>query len=140
MATDFFSVVIFLGGVKKMAKIEDCIGKKVKISLNSITIKDEEFKTRGVVRNIISLADLHGGRKFDYATKVMDAGIHGLISIRDYIIHDEKMYVFRDMSMVLFHQKYGYWSEDEKNKMEEKQKIYDKIASVGFPIIECVFI
>lgn len=123
-----------------MAKIEDCIGKKVKISPCSITIKDEEFKTRGVVRNIISLADLHGARKFDYATKVMNAGIHGLISIRDYIIHDEKMYVFRDMSSVLFHRKYGYWSEDEKNKMEEKQKIYDKIASVGFPIIECVFI
>ena len=39
-----------------MAEIKDCIGKKVKISKGSITIKTEDGKTCGVVRNIVSSA------------------------------------------------------------------------------------
>ena len=46
-----------------MAEIKDCIGKHVKISKNSITIKNEEGKTCGVVRNISSLADIHPNKQ-----------------------------------------------------------------------------
>lgn len=35
-----------------MAEIKDCIGKNVKISRGSITIKGDNGKTCGVVRNI----------------------------------------------------------------------------------------
>jgi hypothetical protein len=41
-----------------MAEIKDCIGKRVKISKGSITIKNDEGKTCGVVRNTISLYDM----------------------------------------------------------------------------------
>lgn len=41
-----------------MAEIKDCKGKHVKISKGSITIKAEDGKTCGVVRNTTSLYDL----------------------------------------------------------------------------------
>lgn len=41
-----------------MADIKDCKGKKVKISRNSITIKGDNGKTCGVIRNIISVKDV----------------------------------------------------------------------------------
>ena len=35
-----------------MASITDCIGKEIKISKNSITIKNDSGKTCGIVKNI----------------------------------------------------------------------------------------
>ena len=46
-----------------MAEIKDCIGKNVKISKGSITIKAEDGKTCGVVRNIVSLYDMQANKK-----------------------------------------------------------------------------
>ena len=78
-----------------MAEIKDCIGKNVKISKGSITIKDDDNKTCGVVRNIVSLYDLQANKQIDYYRKIRDIGLHGKISIRDCIISDGTMYIFR---------------------------------------------
>ena len=48
-----------------MAEIKDCVGKNVKISKASITIKNEEGKTCGVVRNITSLYDLQPNKQME---------------------------------------------------------------------------
>lgn len=122
-----------------MAEIKDCIGKNVKISKNSITIKNEEGKTCGVVRNIISLYDLQVNKQVEYYRKIKNAGLHGKISIKDCIISDGVMYVFRNIKSKLWHEKYGYVTEEEKLKAEEMQMIYDTVVAAGFEIIECVY-
>ena len=53
-----------------MTEIKDCIGKKVKISKGSITIKSEDGKTSGVVRNITSLYDLQANKQIEYHAKM----------------------------------------------------------------------
>ena len=123
-----------------MAEIKDCIGKKVKISKGSITIKTEDRKTCGVVRNIVSLYDMQANKQMDYYKKIKQAGLHGKISIKDCIIVDDTMYVFRNIKSKLWHEKYGFISEEEKQKADEMETIYNAIRTAGIDVIECVYV
>ena len=123
-----------------MAEIKDCIGKKVKISKGSITIKTEDGKTCGVVRNIVSLYDMQANKQMDYYKTIRKLGLHGKISIKDCIIADDTMYVFRNIKSKLFHEKYGFISEEEKQKAEETETIYNAIRTAGIDVIECVYV
>ncbi len=123
-----------------MADIKDCVGKKVKISKNSITIKNEDGKTCGVIRNIVSLYDLQPNKQMEYYKKLRNLGLHGKISIKDCIISDDIMYVFRNIKSKLWNSEHGYFSEEEKIKEEEYNMIYDTIKNNGIEVIECIFI
>ena len=123
-----------------MAEIKDCIGKNVKISKGSITIKDDDNKTCGVVRNIVSLYDLQANKHIDYYRKIRDIGLHGKISIRDRIISDGTMYIFRNIKSKLFHEKYGYMDDNEKQKAEEQESIFNTIKDSGIEVIECIYL
>ena len=123
-----------------MADIKDCIGKKVKISKSSITIKDDNNKTCGVVRNITSLYDLQANRQMEYYKKILNLGLHGKISIKDCIIADGTMYVFRNIKSKLWHEKYGFISEEEEQRAEETETIYNAIRTAGIEVIECVYV
>lgn len=123
-----------------MADIKDCIGKNVKISKCSITIKSEDGKTSGVVRNITSLYDLQANKQMEYYRILRKIGIHGKISIKDCIIADSAMYVFRNIKSKLFHEKYGFISEEEKQKAEEQESIYNALKTAGIDVIECVYV
>lgn len=123
-----------------MAEIKDCIGKNVKISKSSITIKNAEGKTCGIVRNIVSLYDLQANKQMDYYRQIKQAGLHGIISIKDCIIHNGTMYIFRNVKGKLFNEKYGYFSEDEKQKAEKHDDVYRHAAKSGINVIECLYI
>ena len=123
-----------------MADIKDCIGKNVKISKCSITIKSEDGKTSGVVRNITSLYDLQANKQMEYYRILRKIGLHGKISIKDCIIADSAMYVFRNIKSKLFHEKYVFISEEEKQKAEEQESIYNALKTAGIDVIECVYV
>lgn len=123
-----------------MAEIKDCINKKIKISKNSITIKDDNNKTCGVIRNITSLYNMQPNKQIEYYKTLKQIGLHGKISIKDIIVKDNTMYAFRDIQSKLFHQKYGYFSESEKQK-EQKQDQYFETANLNdIQVIECIFV
>ena len=122
-----------------MAEIKDCIGKKVKISKNSITIKDENGKTCGVVRNTTNLYDLQANKQFQYYSKFRKLGLHGKINVKECIIQDNVLYVFRNIKSKLFHEKYGYITDEEERKAEEKEVLYNNIKNNGIEVIECLF-
>lgn len=123
-----------------MAEIKDCTGKNVKISKGSITIKAEDGKTCGVVRNTTSLYDLQANRQMEYYKKIKQAGLHGKISIKDCIIADGIMYVFRNIKSKLWHDEHGYITEEEKQKAEEMEIIYNALKTAGIDVIECIYV
>ena len=124
-----------------MAEIKDCIGKNVKISKGSITIKAEGGKTCGVVRNIVSLYDLQANKQIDYHAKMKKLGISWKnISIKNIIIKDNEMYVFRNIKSKLWHDEHGYFSEEERQKAEETETIYNTLKTAGIDVIECVYV
>lgn len=123
-----------------MAEIKDCIGKNVKISKNSITIKDENNKTCGVVRNISSLYDLQANKQMDFYRTIRQLGLHGKISTKDCVISDGKMYVFRNIKSKIWYEEHGYFSEEEQKKAEEKEEIYNTFNTAGIPVVECIYL
>lgn len=125
-----------------MAAIKDCIGKNVKISKGSITIKTEDGKTCGVVRNTVSLYDLQPNKQIEYHHKLrkLGTGLHGKISIKDYIIADGIMYAFRNVKSKLWCEEHGYFSEEEKRKYEEQDAIYNTLREAGIEVIECIYV
>lgn len=122
-----------------MAEIKDCENRNVKISKGSITIKDENGKTSGIVRNIVSLYDLQPNKQMDYYKRLRNIGLHGKISIRDCIISDGTMYIFRNIKSKLFHEKYGYMDDNEKQKVEEQEAYYNTAKENGIEVIECIY-
>lgn len=123
-----------------MADIKDCIGKNVKISKGSITIKSDNGKTSGVIKNITSLYDLQANKQMEYYQKIRNLGLHGKISIKDCIIADGTIYVFRNIKSKLFHEKNGFISEEEKQRAEETETIYNALKTAGIDVIECVYV
>lgn len=109
-------------------------------SKGSITIKSEDGKTSGVVRNITSLYDLQTNKQMEYYRKICKLVLHGKINIRDCIITDGIMYVFRNIKSKLWHEKYGFISEEEKQRAEETETIYNTIRTAGIDVIECVYV
>ena len=62
------------------------------------------------------------------------------ISIKNIIIKDNEMYVFRNIKSKLWYEKYGFISEEEKQKAEETETIYNAIRTAGIDVIECVYV
>ena len=58
-----------------MAKIQDCNGEIVVVSARSITIKDENDKTRGLVRNVDNFYNLAPNKQFSLARMIEQAGL-----------------------------------------------------------------
>lgn len=125
-----------------MAEIKDCIGKKVKISKSSITIKDDSWKTCGVVRDICKYKDIQLNKQDDYFHILKKVGIWGNrnFDINTCIIKNETMYVFRNIKSKLWCEEHGYFSEEEKQRAEEMEMIYSLLKAAGIEVIECVFV
>lgn len=123
-----------------MAEIRDCVGKKVKISKGSITIKSEDGKTCGVVRNIVSLYDMQPNRQMEYYGKLRKLGLHGKISIKDCIVSNNTLYVFRNVKSKLFHEQYGCMTEEEKARAKQNDMLYNTVRENGIEVIECIFL
>lgn len=125
-----------------MAEIKDCIGKKVKINKSSITIKDDAGKTCGVVRNIWKFKDIQPNKQINYFRILKNVGAWGNrnFDVDTCVIKDGKMYVFRNLKTIQFHNKYGYFSEDEKRNVEEQEAIYTAFRTAGIEVIDCIFI
>ena len=123
-----------------MAEIKDCIGKTVKISKSSITIKDENGKTRGVVRNIISVYDIQPNKQIDYFHLFKNLGVWGKVNTSNCIVKDGKLSVFRNMKSKMFHDKYRYFSDYEKEKAEQEEETFKTLRDAGIEIIECIFV
>lgn len=133
-----------------MAEIRDCAGKKVKISKHSITIKNDDGKTCGVVRDITSIKDMQFNMQFEYYGKLKKIALKEKISlkginIKDCIVKDGILYAFRDMEYEMFldkfRQKYGCFpDENDEKKRKERDLQYKKLKELGIDVIECIFV
>ena len=119
-------------------EILDCKNQLCKISKSSITVKSENGKTKGIVRNICSLYNLQLNKQMDYYRVLKSTGLYGKINIEECIISDGTMYIFRNIKGKLFYEKYGYISEEEKQRAIEKDNLYCSVEEAGFTVIEYI--
>lgn len=83
--------------------IEEIRNKRVKISLHSITVKDEYDKTRGIVRNTILYTEGSLSQRMDFFKTLKNAGIweckkHEII--KNVVIVDGKIYYLHDLRAI----------------------------------------
>lgn len=123
-----------------MAEIKDCIGKNVKISKSSITIKDECGKTRGIVKGVVSVHNMQLNKQADYFHLFKKLNVWGKISLSNCIVKDGKLFVFRNVKSKMFHNKYGYFSDYEKEKAEQEEETFKTLRDAGIEVIECIFV
>lgn len=125
-----------------MAEIKDCIGKEIKISKCSITIKSEEGKTCGIVHDIRKFKDIQTNKQMEYFRLLKSVGAWGNrnFDIDSCIEKDGKLYAFRNMKSKIFYEKYGYFTEKEIKNAEEQENIYNALKDYGIGVIECIFV
>ena len=58
--------------------IKEIVGREIKINANSITVRNEEGKTCGVVRNVTSLYNIQANKQFDINSKLRKNGIRSM--------------------------------------------------------------
>ena len=59
-------------------EIKEIVGREIKINANSITVRNEEGKTCGVVRNVTSLYNIQANKQFDINSKLRKSGIRSM--------------------------------------------------------------
>lgn len=122
-----------------MASMMDLVGKNVKIGKTSITIKDDDNKTRGIVKNMISLADAQPNKQFEFGSMLRKLGIYSVLSKKAFVIKDGTLYAIRNTKNDEFKKKImernGF--EYDKEVWAEQAEAYKKLAENGISVIEC---
>lgn len=111
----------------------DIINEYVKPSKGSITVKDENGKTKGIVRGIARFKDLQSNKQIDYSKLLRNSGIWGnkKIDLNNCYIVDNAVYLIRNMNG------YKYFSNEEKQIYDT---MYARIKSFGITVIPCYFV
>lgn len=74
----------------------------VKLGKTSVTVRGENGKTCGIVRNAWKLRDLQPNKQFDYLRKIKDVGFFGICINNDYMfdrvfVCNDELYYFNDL-------------------------------------------
>lgn len=124
-------------------KICDIAGKTVKISPRSITVKSENGKTAGVVRDAYGWKSLPNRTTFEYFKKIKEVGIWGTDLLENLVYCDGEMYFLHDLGALERYEKYfgnnpEQWPNDTK-RYNERKEIAEK-ASAFFTVIPCYIV
>lgn len=117
-----------------MAKMTDCIGKFIKVSPRSITIKDDNNKTHGIVRDVVSLDNIQPKYQFEYSSKLKKGGlVQGEIMehTHDIVIKDKELYYLYNVHT---REKYSHLFPEA---VEKDEAFAEKIKNAGVTVIEC---
>ena len=115
-------------------EILDCRNKDVRISKCSITVKDSEGKTCGVVKNISHFYDIQTNKQVGYFHLMKKAGIwsNHLLDIKKQVVIDSsgKLYLFRNMNGIASLRKFT------PELVEKLDNIYTEARENGVEVIE----
>lgn len=114
-----------------------CFGNRVKISKNSITVKNNDGKTIGVIKNTQKLNDLQPNKLFHFSSIMRKQGVDPMqLGLGKIIVYGDNLIVFRDMSLKDFVDKYGF----EEEKLIKEERMYVDVKEKGYTVIECYLI
>lgn len=122
--------------------MERIIGKEIKVSAHSITIRDENGKTRGVIRDIRKFRDLRPREQMDYKKAI--SPVWGKSDLLENVVfHDGEMYFLHNLRPVEFYEKMFAnnpegW-ESETRKYNERKAAAENMAK-NCTVIPCYII
>lgn len=112
--------------------IKELEGKRVMLSRSTITVKDDEGKTKGMVRGLCRFNDAPNSKQFELAPLLKSSGIwdNGELSCT-YIDGSSLVYVYNQRRDDMY-EKYNLsqFEEDEKH-YQERQELLKKLDASG---------
>lgn len=120
-------------------KIFELEGKNVKICKTSITVKDENGKTCGVVTGVKTWKTLSPREQFDFAKAIKKSGIWGskFDILKNTVFCGKQIYLLNNLKKKDFFEKYtrGKLPEEEKRYFEYLEAI--EKASEFVNVLNC---
>ena len=119
--------------------MKDIIGKKIKISANSITVKDDAGKTRGIVKNIRKFIDCRANLQSEIWRTLKNAKV-GWTDIADTTFYvDGKWWYINDLKWESDYFKYFEGRDENMDKQYQKRRnIYDALVNENImEVIDC---
>lgn len=124
-------------------KITEIHNKKVKISPHSITVKNDDDKTCGVVRDVKPFKELRPAEGVKYWRKLRECGIFGNSDLlKCFVICDGHPYYLHDLTSLetyerLFKGMEGW--ESEERRYNERKQAAERISEIA-TVIPCYVI
>jgi len=129
-------------------KMQDLSGRRVKISASTLTVKDENDKTRGLVRGVRSYKTWSAREQFDNRVLLGVSGLWAgansrLIDLDRVILDGSKMYFLHDLRREENYHK--YWEhmpgcDAEREHHAQYMEILKKCEAAGVSVISCYVI
>lgn len=99
--------------------------QRVKISPRSITIKTEDGKTAGVVRNTCKFKELQINKQMEFFKILKASGIWGSGFMDGVVFHDGKLYYLHNLKPLEVYERYfasdpAAWEEETRRYNERK--------------------
>lgn len=115
-------------------EMKDIIGKRIKLSANSITVKDENGKTRGIVRGARRFKDCRTNQQLEIWKQAKNAGANF-----DCIVNAEgKWWYINDLKWESDYFKYFEGMEDMDKRYQNRRDIYDALVNANvMEVIDC---
>ena len=123
--------------------ISEIENKMIKINSHSITVKNEQGKTCGIVNNIKPFKELRPSDGMKYFKLLRECGLWGNSDlIKYFIVYDGEPYYLHNLKPLetyerLFSGKDGF--ENEEKRYNERKQIADKVAAFA-TVIPCYVI
>lgn len=127
-------------------KIDDINNKKVKIGVTSITVKDDNDKTCGVVRNISRFKDLSLRMAQPLWKKLRECGLWGTKYMENVVIDGEELYYLHNLKADQFYHDIKKILADREMLADETKRFYrlqdikNRAESNGIKVISCYLI
>lgn len=121
-------------------KIEEIQNRRIKISLHSITVKNDDDKTCGMVKDVKPFKELRPADAMKYFSKLREIGVFGNSELlKCFVICDGKPYFLNNLCPLetyerLFKDKEGW--EGEERKYNERKQIAERMTEIA-TVIPC---
>jgi hypothetical protein len=113
---------------------------RIKPSKTSITVKDQNGKTKGIITDCKTFQNMSDRDRFDLHSKLKKSGINSLDIATNCVIKNGDVYYLYNISLKKFIQQYGAYSETEQNKLDKMEAVIEMVKQCNIPVIECLFI
>lgn len=119
--------------------ISGIAAKMIKLSAHSITLKNEDGKTIGIVRNIVPYTELRTSEQMKYWRKLREYSMLDPECLKRLIMHDGELYYLHNLKPLEFYETYCQGREGfecERDYYEKRKEFADKIAEIA-TVIPC---
>jgi len=113
---------------------------KIKPNKTSITVKDNEGKTKGVITDCRTFHNMATREQFELHNRLKKFGVNNLGVASNCVLKDGEIYFLYNISSRKWVEKYGAFDEREQNKLNELEAQAKQLKDSGINVIECLFI